>query len=98
MRKTKLFYDKKKWLMCRQLYFSERLQADGAICEICRKNLGTIVHHKVHLTEANRGNPEVAYDFKNLQLVCIECHNNIHFPKKTNKRICFDGNGDVLPR
>ena len=21
MRKTKLFYDKKKWLMCRQLYF-----------------------------------------------------------------------------
>lgn len=55
---------------------------------------GEIVHHKVHLTPENINNPEVALSFRNLQLVCRQCHAEIHGKKK--KRYKVDEFGRVI--
>ena len=37
-----------------------------------------IVHHKVHLTPANIGDPSVTLDQSNLMRVCRDCHAELH--------------------
>lgn len=53
-------------------------------------NLGYIVHHKKYITSKNVFNPEVAINFDNLELLCIDCHNKEHFADDT-----FDCNGEL---
>lgn len=57
-----------------------------------------IVHHKEHLTADNIGNDKIAYDFNNLELLCIDCHNAEH--KATNGAVKdgykFDGDGMLI--
>ncbi|MCI1244599.1 MAG: HNH endonuclease [Bacilli bacterium] len=40
--------------------------------------IGTEVHHKVHLTPENVGDPEISINQENLMLLCNECHNKVH--------------------
>lgn len=87
------FYKSKAWQECRRAYMKKA----GGLCERClSKGIitpGVIVHHKVHLTERNINDPNISLNFKNLELVCRDCHALYH-AKKT-KRFNVKNNGDV---
>jgi 5-methylcytosine-specific restriction endonuclease McrA len=90
---AKQFYTSRAWASCRAAY---RRQA-GGLCERCyKKGLitpGEIVHHKIHITPENINNPDIVLDWGNLELVCRDCHAEIHGKKK--KRFTVDENGRV---
>ena len=93
------FYRSSKWRECRNAYFKK---AKG-LCEIClSKGLikqGEIVHHKIELNSENVKNEKLAFGFDNLQLVCRDCHAEIHDMKKKyagrSKRYKVDEFGQV---
>lgn len=72
------FYSSKAWQDCRNEYAKRQ----HYLCENClRKGIykpGVIVHHVIELDPVNIENPEVALNFNNLQLLCRECHKDIH--------------------
>lgn len=90
---AKQFYTSRAWASCRAAY---RRQA-GGLCERCyKKGLitpGEIVHHKIHITPENINNPDIVLNWGNLELVCRDCHAEIHGKKK--KRFTVDENGRV---
>ena len=95
------FYDSIAWKRTRRAYAS----AKGGLCERClragRYVAGEIVHHRTPLTPANIGNPRVALDWNNLELVCRECHAQIHDAetnKRKPKRYYVDDFGRVITR
>lgn len=87
------FYHSRTWKECRKAYGDTVFW----ICERCGKP-GKIVHHKIWLTPANINNPWVTLDWKNLELLCQDCHNAEHFPtiSPTRKGFAFDENGDLV--
>ena len=100
------FYKTKTWKQVRKSYALSKY----CICERCHRpvyiadineysenRLKGIVHHKIHLNQDNYLDDKIAYDENNLELLCIECHNEEHF----NKGILrdgyrFDENGNLL--
>lgn len=72
------FYSSKAWKETRRAY----RKSVGGLCEICLKKgiyrPGEIVHHKIHLTPENITDPAVALNWNNLQLVCRDCHAELH--------------------
>ena len=72
------FYHSSAWKKCRKAYIQYRQAVDGGICERCGKQLGKIIHHKIHLTPDNIDDPDISLSFDNLIYVCHECHNIIH--------------------
>ena len=95
---AKAFYDSDEWHACRDAY-KARTDLHGGFCERCRKQgkyrVGEIVHHKIYLTRANISDPSIALNFKNLELVCQDCHNVEHSAHK--KRYAFDVRGNLIP-
>ena len=75
---AKSFYSSTAWRKCRAGYAKSR----AYLCERClAKGLyvpGEIVHHKVWLTPDNINNPKISLSWDNLQLVCRNCHAEIH--------------------
>lgn len=71
-------YSSKAWKETRRAY----RKSVGGLCEICLKKgiykPGEIVHHKIHLTPDNVNDPAVALNWNNLQLVCRDCHAELH--------------------
>lgn len=67
------FYKGKAWQQCRRAYF---LSQHG-VCERCGQP-GRIVHHRKRLTPANVHDPNVTLDWRNLELLCDECHQREH--------------------
>lgn len=62
---------------------------------------GEIVHHKVHLTPKNIGDPSVSLSFDNLELVCRDCHAAEHpeiygGQEKAPRRVGFDEEGNLV--
>ena len=90
---AKGFYHSQAWKRCRNAY----AKAAGGLCERCLKqglyNPGKIVHHKVALTPDNIRDPGVALAWDNLELVCRNCHAELH---GTEKRYRVDALGRVL--
>lgn len=88
------FYTSQAWADCREAY----RKSAGGLCEVClSKGLitaGEIVHHKIHLTPENITDPTITLNFDNLQLVCRECHGEIH--KRKKKRYKVTGDGKVI--
>ena len=88
------FYKSKEWKKCRAAYAKSR----GNLCELCLKRgfivPGVIVHHKVHITPDNIGDPTVTLNWDNLQLVCRDCHAEIHAEKQ--RRYKLDELGRVI--
>lgn len=92
-------YSSQQWKKCRAAY----LKNVGGLCEIClAKGIfrsAEIVHHKIFIDESNYNDPEIALNFKYLQAVCRQCHEEIHnnkifLPKPDRKRrydITVDG-------
>ena len=88
------FYSSKAWKETRKAY----AQSKRNLCEIClAKGLikpGVIVHHKVHIEPENIGDPTVTLNWNNLQLVCRDCHAEIH--DRRQRRYKLDELGRVV--
>lgn len=88
------FYHTKGWEKLLRVIKLERLNENGElICEYCGKPIvrkyDCIGHHKIHLTEGNVNDADIALNPENIALVHHRCHNHIHQkfygPKKNNK-------------
>lgn len=88
------FYSSAVWKQCRTAY-KKRV---GGLCERClKKGLfvpGEIVHHKIHLTPENINNPSISCNNNNLELLCRDCHSEIH--SRLQKRYKIDEYGRVI--
>lgn len=75
---AKAFYKTKQWKDCRAAYMA----SVGGLCERCYRNglivPGTMVHHKIHLTPDNIKDPDIALNWRNLELLCRDCHKDEH--------------------
>lgn len=89
------FYQSNTWVRCREAY----KKSVGGLCEMCKQSgilsAGRVVHHIIHLTEENCHDPQIAYGFDNLMLLCQSCHESVHRGAKPYK---FDSAGNVIPR
>lgn len=72
------FYSSTHWKKCREGFIAYK----RGLCEECLKKgiikAGTQVHHKIPLTPNNIRDPNVTLSWKNLEMVCDECHSHIH--------------------
>ncbi len=95
----KAVYKTKRWQKCRAAYYAYRMSVDGALCEICGREPGEIVHHVQELTLDNCTDPLVVYSFDNFQLACWACHERTKSGNGVPIRadIRFDENGNVVP-
>ena len=93
---AKSFYSSRMWQTCRDNYAAYR----GHLCEGClRRNVlsyGEIVHHKIELTPDNINIPEVTLNWNNLELLCRQCHAEIHDKRKKHRRYTFGANGEII--
>lgn len=75
---ARIFYHSQAWKDCRAAYLSQR----KGLCEQClKRGLYTpadTVHHIVHLTPDNIGDPSITLNPSNLMAVCRDCHAEIH--------------------
>lgn len=87
-------YSSKAWQHTRETYKKKV----GGLCELCWARgiikPGEIVHHKIPISPENINDPEIALNFDNLQLVCRDCHAQIHDRKK--RRYKLDDMGRVI--
>ena len=104
------FYKTTRWKNTRKLYALSK----HCICERCsravyvsgindylpkEKRLKGIVHHKEYLNDINYTNPEIAYNWDNLELLCIDCHNNEHMSKELLRDgYAFDEEGNIIKK
>lgn len=88
------FYSSKAWQRTRRAY----TKSVGGLCENCLKKgiyrPGEIVHHIEHITTDNIENPEITMSFDNLQLLCRDCHAQMHDRRK--RRYKLDDMGRVV--
>lgn len=72
------FYNSSVWHDCRRAYAAYR----GGLCERCLRRgyitPGQIVHHKIPLTPENINDENITLSWDNLELVCRDCHGEIH--------------------
>jgi 5-methylcytosine-specific restriction endonuclease McrA len=72
------FYSSKAWQDCRNEYAKRK----HFLCENClRRGIyrpGEIVHHLIELDPMNIDNPEITLNFDNLELLCRDCHAEVH--------------------
>ena len=84
---AKDFYQSEAWKTARLAY----LKKAGGLCELClEKGLykpGVIVHHKEHITPENITDESITLSFDNLQLVCQDCHNQIHSRRQRRYKV-----------
>lgn len=91
---AKTFYKSQAWKDTRNAYAKSK----GNLCEVClAKGIyrsGEIVHHKIHLSPENIADPSVSLNWDNLQLVCRDCHAQLHDNKQ--RRYKLDELGRVI--
>ena len=89
------FYKSKAWQETRDAYAA----SVGWLCERCfavgMYTPGEIVHHKVYLTAQNIGDPAVSLAWDNLELLCRDCHANMH-KKQSPRRYIIADDGCVM--
>lgn len=88
------FYKSHVWRNLRDSYYKQA----GGLCEVCYSNglitPGEIVHHKIHLNADTINDPAIALNPNNLQLVCRQCHADLH-PELGTRRYKVDMYGNV---
>lgn len=77
------FYTSKAWQKCRRYVIADILSRDGALyCSRCRKEImepnDAVLHHIKPLDGDTVGDPDVAYNPDNLEILCHSCHNAEH--------------------
>lgn len=90
---SKAFYKSKQWKQCRQAYIASVY----GLCERCN-GVGYIVHHKTKLTHRNINNINITLNHRNLEYLCLDCHNKEHFAKYSSiaDGLFFDSNGNLV--
>ena len=94
------FYHSPAWERVR----AQALARDHGLCQRCmslgRVTPAVIVHHVIHLTPANVGDPCIALDLRNLTCLCRECHAIVHGFDHASTRgdVRFDADGNLVPR
>ena len=97
---SKSFYKSRVWQDCREAY----AKSQGYLCERCQSrglfNPGTEVHHKIVLTPDNINDSAITTSFENLQLLCWQCHREVHreldkADRDADQRYIIDANGVV---
>lgn len=90
------FYKSPQWKACREGYLQQH-----PFCEECLKvgeyTAATHVHHKIWLNEQNVRDPAISLNWNNLEAVCIDCHNRIHFAGERKRRYSVGADGKVSP-
>ena len=85
---TQPFYGSRAWQDCRAAY----IKSVGGLCERCRKAgrivAGVEVHHKIRLDAKTVNDPRVALDWRNLELLCADCHKAEHRKAKERRWRC----------
>lgn len=100
-------YKSKLWKTTRVEYARYK----NCLCERCKKPIYMtgindylpkekrrigIVHHKIHLTDENYMDSNIAYSWENLELLCIYCHNEEHAKGNAiRQEYYFDENGNL---
>ena len=93
------FLHSKPWLTCRTGYINERIRIDGGLCEVCKTNLGYIVHHKIMLTPENINDPDISLNWEHLSYECKSCHDQHegHGVGHHTSLVCiFDADGNPI--
>ena len=76
------------------------MKSVSGLCERClARGLyvpGEIVHHKVHITPENITDENITLSFKNLELLCRDCHADEH--RRVKRRYSVDESGKVSAR
>lgn len=90
---SKSFYNSKEWKAVRKSI----LMRDSFLCRYCKKPAEE-VHHIIHLTPENIGNPKITMGADNLISLCGNCHKSIHAREQAEhcellEEITFDSNG-----
>lgn len=71
-------YKDKRWKPSRKTVITR----SNGLCERCKKKgkvkAGKIVHHTIWLTDENKNDWNIAYNPKNLEYVCNDCHEEEH--------------------
>lgn len=89
------FYHSKDWQRTRELV----IQVRHGLCERCLKKgivkPGDTVHHIIELTPENIHDSRISLGLDNLQLLCRDCHAEIH-RRQTTDRYSLDEWGNVV--
>ena len=89
------FYHTAAWKKCRDNYAA----SVGGLCERCASKgiirAGYIVHHREWITAQNINDPAILLSFDNLELLCLDCHNQEHYKDDGDKRYYVDRDGSV---
>lgn len=98
---ARAFYQSPAWKKARAAYAKEK----RGLCERClAKGLytpGVLVHHKTPLTPENITDENIALDRENLELLCRECHAEVHeemYDSRRARRYKIDELGRVIAR
>lgn len=87
------FYKTAAWKKLRDSY----IKSVGGLCERCYASgiirHGDTIHHKIHLTPENINDPAVTMNPENLELLCRQCHADVH--RKNQLRYQVDEMGKV---
>jgi 5-methylcytosine-specific restriction endonuclease McrA len=88
------FYDTVAWKRLRKYI---RIKYHG-VCQRCG-NAGNYVHHIKHVTDKNVGDPDVTLNEDNLTLLCLDCHNFVHYGSAFMRDdVLFDEDGNLIKR
>lgn len=91
------FYKSTAWKKTSKAY----AKSVGGLCERCRSQgiikAGELVHHKEPVSPDNIGDVNITLNWNNLQLVCRECHADIHHMER-DRRYRIDASGHVTAR
>lgn len=100
------FYHSPAWVHNRRAYMNRVLdtpygQVPPRMCERCYGQgmlvPAKVVHHVIHLTPENIGDPHIALSFDNFQRLCQDCHAAVHTGVEP-MRCEFDEFGNVVRR
>ena len=90
------FYSSKAWQDCRNEYAKRQ----HFLCENCLKRgiykPGIIVHHVINLTPENIEQPSITLNPDNLELLCRDCHAEIHKARARGRNYYIGENGAVI--
>ena len=96
---SRAFYNSRAWHKCRKGY----IKSVNGLCEKClsegRYRPGYIVHHIKHITPDNINDTQITLNWGNLEYVCQECHNHLHYGELsvTEYGLKFDRDGNIVP-
>lgn len=93
---AKPFYNSKEWKVTREYI----LKRDSYLCVLCG-NAAEEVHHKIHLSPDNIGNPMISMHESNLISLCGDCHKRLHSNDRAHTTdilplVSFDEDGNPI--